>query len=416
MIKHFPIKSDTACQYKWSWSTIYLSQGQTNSCHRVFGGHITPETLKDFHNTPEKLKDRELMLKGEWPNNACHYCKRIEDVGGISERIGYINDLEYLSPPELENNTLATRVTPRILEVYFSNLCNQSCVYCSPQFSSVIEHEIKKFGPISKRYFMDGTWGEHKDYQNLKTEFWKWMEENSTHLADFHILGGEPLYQPEFNECLEFFERKENPNLNWKMFSNLKHDTKNFQQKVDKMAKLVRDKKLRNIEIVCSIDCWDKEQEYARNGMSLDNWEKNFNTLMNTPEIAIFIQSTISPITLPTAYKLVDKVIKWNETKPVHIGWNVIANPPFLDPSVFGSYLTEYLDKLEASVQNLMRPHYPDLTYLNGFATQIKSSKINKKMMIELRDYLDELDKRRGQDWKEIYPWMNEIFIKELSE
>ena len=416
MNKIFPIKTATACQYKWTWSTIYLSQGQTNSCHRVFGGHITPESLSNFHNTPEKIKDRELMLNGEWPNNACHYCKRIEDVGGISERIGYINDLEYKSPPELADNPLATHVTPRILEVYFSNLCNQSCVYCSPMFSSVIEHEIKKYGPISKRYFMDGKWETTKHYDDLKKEFWKWMEKNSIHLHDFQVLGGEPLFQPEFYECLEFFERTYNPDLNWKIFSNLKHDPKQFKQKVEKMANLIRNKKLKRIEIVCSIDCWDKEQEYARNGMSLENWENNFNTLLEAPEISIYIQSTLSPITLPTAYQLVDKVIKWNETKAVHIGWNVIANPSFLDPSVFGNYLTEYLDKLELSVKNLVRPNYPDLTYLNGFATQIKSSQVNKEMMTELRDYLDELDKRRGQNWKEIYPWMNEIFIKELSE
>lgn len=414
MSKIFPIKTATACQYKWTWSTIYLSHGQTNSCHRVFGGHIDTKTMTNFHNTPEKIKDRELMLEGKWPGNECVYCKKIEDVGGISERLAYINDLVDMAPPELENNPLATHVTPRILEVYFSNLCNQSCVYCNPMFSSVIEHEIKKYGPISKRYMMDGNWEKHKQYNELKQEFWKWMDTNSTYLRYFQILGGEPLFQPEFYECLDFFERTENPELNWKMFSNLKHDVNQFKVKIEKMANLIRTGKLKRIEIVCSIDCWGPEQEYARNGMSLDNWEKNFNTLLETPEISIFIQSTISPITLPTAYELVDKVIKWNEIKPVHMGWNIIANPPFLDPSIFGNYLDLYLNKLQQSVDNLIRPHYPDLTYLKGFITQIKSSKINRELMIELRDYLNELDHRRGQNWKAVYPWMNDIFNKEL--
>jgi hypothetical protein len=31
----FPIKSATACQSKWTWSTIYLNQLSTASCHRV---------------------------------------------------------------------------------------------------------------------------------------------------------------------------------------------------------------------------------------------------------------------------------------------------------------------------------------------------------------------------------------------
>jgi hypothetical protein len=412
--KVFPIKSDTACQYKWTWSTIFLSHGQTNSCHRVMGGHLNETNFKQFHNTPEKLRDRKLMLEGKWPENECNYCKRIEDAGGVSERNGYINDLDMV-PPELETDPTAINVTPRILEIYFNNICNQSCVYCSPMFSSVIENEIRKHGPISDRYYLDGTWGENPLYQKWKKEFWEWMDENSTHLYDFQVLGGEPMFQPEFNECLDFFETHDNPNMNWKMFSNLKHDHEQFKTKINKMASLVQRNKLRKIEIVCSIDCWDEEAEYSRNGMSLTNWEENFEYLLSIPEIHIFIQSTISPITLPTAYKLVDKIVKWNERKPVHQGWNVVANPPFLDPSVFGHYMTEYVDELVASAENLKRPHFPDISYLEGFGVQIKNAPVNLEMMRELRDYLDVLDKRRNQNWRNIYPWMDEIFTKELG-
>jgi hypothetical protein len=178
--------------------------------------------FKDFHNHPGKVQDREKMLDGQWPGNGCEYCKRIEDAGGNSERTAYINDADYC-PPELEDNPFATKVTPRILEVYFTNLCNQACVYCSPLFSSVIEQEIKKYGPLETEYDLEGSFKPKENYLELKDKFWEWMEEHSTELYDFQILGGEPLYQPEFEECLEYFERTSHPNLNWKIFSNLKH-------------------------------------------------------------------------------------------------------------------------------------------------------------------------------------------------
>jgi hypothetical protein len=415
--KVFPIKTATSCQYKWTWSTIYLSHGQTNSCHRVNGGNLDETNFKDFHNTPEKIRDRELMLKGEWPNNECNYCKRIEDAGGISERIGYIKDLE-MSPPELSYNPTATRVTPTILEIYFSNICNQSCVYCSPMFSSVIEHEIKKFGPISNRYFLDGSWDQHKLYDKWKKEFWEWMDENSRHLLDFQVLGGEPMFQPEFQQCLDFFETHENPNLNWKVFSNLKHDYNKFKKYIDQISLLIKNKKIRRFEIVCSLDCWGDEQEYARNGMQLSSWEKNFNYLLTQPpEISIFIQSTLSSITIPTAYQLTEKIIKWRKIRPVSQGWNIVANPPFLDPSIFGSYIEEYVDKLiEASIPlRNVGPDFLDITYLDGFAIQIKKSKVDKDLLKELKDYLDELDRRRNQNWRKIYPWIDQIFIKEIG-
>lgn len=407
MSKTFPIKNASACQYKWAWSTLFLSTGDTNSCHRVGGWKLDDIDFKDFHNHPGKIADRKLMLKGEWPNNACHYCKRIEDAGGISERTGFINDLDRL-PPEMDADPEALYVTPRILEVYFSNLCNQGCTYCAPMFSSVIEHEVKKFGSISNRYGWDNQWKQHPNYEKWKGEFWVWMEEHSNKLYDFQVLGGEPLFQPEFEECLAFFERTENPNLNWKMFSNLKHNTKQFEVKIQRMVDLIKRGKLRRIEIVCSIDCWGAESEFARHGMSLKNWEDNFNILLKIPEINISMQSTISSITLPTAWELSAKVVEWNKIKQVRQGWNTVANPPYMDPSIFGHYMTEYVDKLVDAAKD-----HP--SYLEGFATQIKSSPVNKLMMEELRTFLDKLDQVRSQNWRSVYPWMDEIFLKELG-
>ena len=33
--KYFPIKTSTACQLKWAWSTVILQTAVTQSCHRV---------------------------------------------------------------------------------------------------------------------------------------------------------------------------------------------------------------------------------------------------------------------------------------------------------------------------------------------------------------------------------------------
>ena len=36
----FPIKTKTACQYKWTWSTVFLSTGTSSSCHRCKGWDV----------------------------------------------------------------------------------------------------------------------------------------------------------------------------------------------------------------------------------------------------------------------------------------------------------------------------------------------------------------------------------------
>ena len=150
--KIFPIQSDTACLLKWSWSTIFLGIGTTSSCHRCNHDQLTVETFKDFHNTPNKIQARQLMREGVWPQKGCQYCEKIEAAGGVSDRqyqIDSDHDADRV-PTELLQDPTANVVTPRTLEIYFSNTCNLKCIYCSPQFSSQIKQENIKFGPFSK--------------------------------------------------------------------------------------------------------------------------------------------------------------------------------------------------------------------------------------------------------------------------
>ena len=90
--KTFPIVNDAACLYKWSWSTLFLNRGTTASCHRGYHWKLEKDTLKDFHNHPGKIGDREKMLDGVWPGNGCEYCRNVEQAGGISDRTGFAND------------------------------------------------------------------------------------------------------------------------------------------------------------------------------------------------------------------------------------------------------------------------------------------------------------------------------------
>jgi hypothetical protein len=50
----FPIQTKTACQLKWTWSTVFLTTGTTASCHRT-NHHEFDKEVFDFHNTPEKI-------------------------------------------------------------------------------------------------------------------------------------------------------------------------------------------------------------------------------------------------------------------------------------------------------------------------------------------------------------------------
>jgi hypothetical protein len=58
--RYFPIKTATACQLKWNWSTLFLTTGTTSSCHRTFGGSIDPEVIKLVKDNIKRLRNLEI--------------------------------------------------------------------------------------------------------------------------------------------------------------------------------------------------------------------------------------------------------------------------------------------------------------------------------------------------------------------
>ncbi len=40
-LDQFPIETATACQFKWTWSTLFLSVGTSSSCHRCKGWDVS---------------------------------------------------------------------------------------------------------------------------------------------------------------------------------------------------------------------------------------------------------------------------------------------------------------------------------------------------------------------------------------
>lgn len=406
MNKTFPIKTETACQFKWTWSTIFLSSGTTTSCHRCKHWEFDINSVNDFHNLPGKIGDREKMLDGLWPGNGCEYCKIVEDAGGVSERSGWINDRD-LVPPELDYDLRATKVTPRLLEVYFTNLCNQACVYCTPQFSSLIQHEFKKYGPINSNSNYK-PFEQHKDYEIFLSKFWEWMEINSSHLYEFQILGGEPLFQDEFNQCLEFFDTHPNKNLTWRIFTNLKHNSDQFKKKIQKIEKLIHDGKIKQFQMICSIDSWGEQAEFVRYGMDMENWQENFETLVDSPVVDIHVHMTVMPLTLMNMSELVDRINAYRQKKNITISSNTIVRPVCMNPYNFGNALAPFLEDVINRIGNTEH----DLTQkscLEGILATMKNSPPNKSEIQNFRNYLDEIDNRRGTNWKKLFPQVDNI-------
>lgn len=401
--KEFPIKTTTACQLKWTWSSVFLTTEKTASCHRT-NHHRFDTELFDFHNTPTKLEDRRNMLEGKWPARGCEYCKNIELAGGTSDRITNLNLSGVHAPLELDTDPRAINVTPRILEVYFDNTCNLKCVYCGPYFSSLWDAENQKFGQPA--------FTKSPNIEQNKQRLFDWLKVNREQLTVFNILGGEPLYQKELEQCLDFFEQYPAPELKLQMFSNLNARYNYLVKIITRIRRLIDTGCLREFEITASLDCWGPEQEYVRFPLDLTVWEKNFEYLLSEPWINLIIGSTVTPLTIKTLPDLLVKINSWNQTRPIYHYQNSVNSPSYLYIDIFGDVFAEDfvraldLKPVDTEEQRSSR------NYLEGIYQQSISSAPNTKEIAHLFNFLNTNDRRRATNWRATFPWLVDEFAK----
>jgi hypothetical protein len=408
--KKFPIQTATACQLKWNWSTIFLTTATTASCHRT-NHHRFDTDRFDFHNTPSKIQDRQRMLQGHWPIKGCEYCQSIEKADGQSDRLTNLDMSGMHAPPELDIDPTAVAVTPRIVEVYFDNLCNLKCVYCGPHFSSLWDAENKRHGSFSSNglvikdnFQKDG----NLDYN--KQKLFDWLAIHGHKLTNFNILGGEPLFQPEFDQCLDFFFKHPAPDLDLQIFTNLNASASKIESVINKVRSLINNACIKQFTVTASLDCWGSDAEFARFPLDLTVWQRNFERLLVEPWIRLVVGSTVTPLTIKTLPDLVEKINHWHEQRPVHHYFNSVNSPSYLFIDIFGDIFYEDFQRALNIMPETTVEQRNTKNYLTGIAQQSASGRPNISEVRKLYTFLNEMDRRRQTDWRSVYGWLIPVF------
>ena len=407
----FPIKTETACQLKWNWSTIFLTSEETASCHRTDHHQFNTE-LFDFHNTPKKIEDRQRMLQGQWPVGGCDYCQDIERAGGSSDRITNLDLVGMHAPPELETDPTATRVTPRILEVYFDNTCNLKCLYCGPHFSSLWDAENRKHGGFLSNGVKLMPFNKSKHIESNKQKLFEWLANNRQSLTNFNILGGEPFYQRDLDRCLDVFQKFPAPELKLQIFTNLNVPLKHLEKTITKIKHLVDSDHLREFEITASLDCWGDPQEYVRFPLDLASWQKNFEYLLHQPWINLIIGSTLTPLTIKTFPDLLEKIQSWKQVRPIYHYQNSVNTPDYMFIDMFGGIFQEDFRRALGLKPQTTTEEISSYRYLEGIAQQSASKGPDVPKIKDLFVFLEEMDRRRNTSWRKTFPWLLEEFGK----
>lgn len=408
----FPIKTATACQSKWTWSTIFLNQLSTASCHRVNPVPFTLEEFDNFHNIPKKIADRNLMLKGEWPQGGCEYCKVIEDAGGWSDRQHNL-EIRGLTPPELDVNPTAVEVTPRIVEIFAQNTCNLACIYCNGNLSSKIEQENLKHGDFNQS-------GVQIPVVQIPTiaaaeyfERWiAWLDKNINQLVRLHLLGGETFLQHNLmNRVLDIIEKNPNPKLQFCVFSNLNVPDKYWNLYIDRIKDLQLRGHIQYFDLTASIDCWGPEQEYVRSGLNLEKFEQRFAWASEQGDwLRLNANQTVTAMTMRTMPGLIRKIDQYSKTKHIGHYFQFITGPyKFQHPQTYSyDFWSDTFDEIYSAMPRHTEAQIEAVPRMQGLQAQLQQfTQHNYKDIKKLHVFLDEIDRRRGSSWRELFSYLD---------
>jgi hypothetical protein len=425
----FPIQTETACLLKWNWSSIFFQSGTSASCHRTQKYKIDPDNFDNFHNLPDKVEARKTMLEGEWPDGGCAYCKNIEESNGLSDRTLQLKQLENINliPPEVLSDNQAVNVSPTILEVWFSNVCNMACTYCGPAHSSKWEDENRRHGKIyttinDQNKYSTKLNQKNPNYHKMVNDLWVYLakDDNAKKIQRYHILGGEPFLLDEMDQSIKFWAKHGHPDLIISVITNLNIPHERFKKYMKKFELLASKNKIWQLQLTASLDCWGTEQEYVRYGLDLSLWEKNFEYLLNKPWASLSVNSVISALTIKSLPKLVEKINTWNvHQQDVVDEWRSYSNliqHTFITPwgeddpynfpgDVFESDFEKTLALMPTDTE--LQKNHKDL--MQGIANKSSLCLGNKERVSNLKNYLDQIDKRRGTNWRQVFPWLEQI-------
>jgi len=229
------------CPMPWT-GLMYNFDGKVKNCIRSVEtmpiGNIQDTPIDQIVLGSENI-NRQNSIADQTPVPSCQTCYDLErgkkGIDIISDRVFYIRELKQVPTTTYQPGNFDLQT----VDARWSNLCNFSCVYCSPEFSSKWADELKiKVATPSL---------------DQQENFKQYIYQHTPNLKHVYLAGGEPLLMKENLELL----KKLNSDVQLRINTNLsKVDTQIFEEVC----------KFKNVHWTVSAETIEDEFEYIRFG------------------------------------------------------------------------------------------------------------------------------------------------------
>jgi len=427
------------CLAKWKQVSLHLPTGLNNSCYHPPLHTIDAQTVKDnpsaLHNTKHKKEQRKIMLRQERPAE-CSYCWAMEDNNKLSDR--HYRSGEPWAAKDFNvimNSTGDEDVIPSYVEVNFNNVCNLSCSYCSPQFSSTWMQEAERAGgyPTSTvhndpNHFV----GRNRpiparDHNPYVEAFWSWWPTLYPELDHFRMTGGEPMLDKNTYRVFDYVLANPKPNLHLNVTSNFSVDEKSWQKYKGYVQRLCEGENIEHFMQFVSVDTFGEQAEYLRHGLDFDLlWDRVNQFLTEIPGrnsiTFIVTMNNLSVTNLSSLFAgiLGLRKVYSNTYQRIWFDTPVLRTPTWQSLQILPESYTEQLEHLWAW---MIRQAETEETRLKGFkdyeiarldrdiawmrdGQKLDPAYVNRNKADFYR-FFSEHDRRRGTDFLKTFPEMS---------
>lgn len=364
----------TFCPMPWT-GLMYNFDGKVKNCIRSAGaiGDLKQDVIQDILLGSNNISAQQNIVNNQ-PVATCHTCYDLEgDKSGfniISDRIFYIRELKKVPTDTYQAGNFELQT----VDVRWSNLCNFSCVYCGPDFSSKWAAEINE-------YLDTPTAAQKQQFKN-------YIFENAHKLKHVYLAGGEPLLMKENEELLDLL-KSTNPGVNLRINTNLsKVDTRVFEKICE----------FEHVHWTVSVETIEQEFEYIRHGGRWLDFLDNLDTIRKLDHRISF-----NMLHFLLNYQSVFDCVDFLKSMGFHNNSYIIGamidplylNIRHLPESVLHSLRSTLQDKINQHPGYLLEDSYRNmLAYLTTpFEKNLKQSFVD----------LSVLDQRRGLNSQEIF-------------
>lgn len=437
------------CLAKWTQVTMHLGMGMTHSCHHPSPHKIPLKEVERnpsaLHNTSYKKQKRREMLEGGKPEE-CNYCWKVEESSNsFSDRVFKSSEPWSLDQfDKIKDSHWREDFNPRYVEVSFSNTCNFKCAYCGPQYSSKWVEEIEKHGAYPTSYNFNDisniqARGEmpykHSELNPYVEAFWKWWPDLYKDLHTFRITGGEPLLSKDTFKVLEYIQdhHQKNPNLSLSINSNLGVPDNLIDRFIEIAKDLCENDKIRELTIFTSVEAKGAQAEYTRYGLEYDRFWNNVDKILTAlPKVTINIMATFNALSVFSYDELIDKTFEMKkkhangqrywvsalQLDTSYLRWPTHLSVKILEPEHKTLILKSAEKALYYGIKEFTKDNYgfsnveiQKIKRIYDYATSEDDFDIERNRK-DFVIFVDELDKRRGTNFLETFPELNEFYAK----